>query len=1130
GSALSDSVKTKVIDDHGRLMKYFPITYTITSGGGSVNNQSSVTSITNAKGFAAVDWILGPTPGSWNNSMQASAQYDGKALTHSPRLFRATADQGEPTILVVDAQADSQTTAVGGILSKPIRVSVTDPAGNPIIGHPVRFRIVGGGGKINDVTTELVQYVDSNGYAEVNWRIGNTAGWSNFMEVSAEFNDQALSNSPYLFSAYGLPSSATQLIRLSEQNINGTVGEALTSPFQVRVGDTNGNGVSGLSVTFEILSGGGSLNGSTDTLVVATSAVNGIAEAILTLGPTVGVMNTIRVRGFNGEIELQNSPIYFTSTGQPGALNLDASEITCDPATVPAGAEVTVGVRLSDSYGNAPTTRYWIRFYTESEGVTVTQQPSTQTDQNGLVFGKIMCTRSGTKEIKAEVLGAGWITNPGIVFYYPLLAHHIGGQSGDQQTGNVNASLANPLGVTVYDVFGNPVPNSPVHFAAVSGGCEIYEAQPVTTDSTGQAFSHLVLGPNSGTNTASVTATELDQKLYYSATGTISTARHISVYSGNNQIGKAGVELSAPLVVRVTDVYGRPVFNSTVRFSVEFGNGTFRGVEAIGVPTDPLGLATAYFTLDDDIGHNTVRAESPQIYSQYGEFVTFILEGQAGYAEVLKMISGDGNRVQVYSQATLNVQTTDIHGNGVGNIPVSFRVAEGTAEIVQAQPVISNENGYASSTVRVSGAVGDVIVEVTSAGLINSPLQMKLYVTAAQASSMELADGNNQNGTISRDLPFPFEVLVKDSWGNPVPGEIIAWSVIQGSGYISSTTRTGNDGIAKNTLRLGPNAGINEVYALNNSLGAPLPFTAQGVTNKFPIINAIDDITVNENQNINFTVRASDDDGETIFFGAQAGTLPAGAYYDSTGSQQFYWTPTYTDAGEYDVIFLVRDPRGGIGAENVKLTVQNVNRVPVRTSSWPLSYYVTADRLTGQPVSFSITVTDPDPDDTISYQWYLTDKGQKTPDSLLVSTKNTYTYQPLEYPNGAYMVSVIVSDGHDNLRLEWWLSNKDAVELASFSGEAMEYNGVRLTWETSYENNNAGFNILRSAAEDGDYERLTRVPLPASEEMVYEYFDNRVEAGRTYYYRLEDVDMTGKRTMHAPISVKIGRPETFELT
>jgi hypothetical protein len=59
---------------------------------------------------------------------------------------------------------------------------------------------------------------------------------------------------------------------------------------------------------------------------------------------------------------------------------------------------------------------------------------------------------------------------------------------------------------------------------------------------------------------------------------------------------------------------------------------------------------------------------------------------------------------------------------------------------------------------------------------------------------------------------------------------------------------------------------------------------------------------------------------------------------------------------------------------------------------------------------------------------------------------------------------------------------------------------------------------------------LTRVPLPAEEEMVYEYFDNQIEAGRTYYYRLEDVDMSGKRTMHAPISVEIGRPETFELT
>jgi hypothetical protein len=103
-----------------------------------------------------------------------------------------------------------------------------------------------------------------------------------------------------------------------------------------------------------------------------------------------------------------------------------------------------------------------------------------------------------------------------------------------------------------------------------------------------------------------------------------------------------------------------------------------------------------------------------------------------------------------------------------------------------------------------------------------------------------------------------------------------------------------------------------------------------------------------------------------------------------------------------------------------------------------------------------------------------------------------------------------------------------AVGLASF--DAMPAGGsVLVTWETAMEINNVGFNLYRGETLDGPYTKLNESLIPSqspgsSVGAEYVWLDEAVEAGVTYYYKLEDVEVGGKSTFHGPISTSAQAP------
>ncbi|MCB0265750.1 MAG: hypothetical protein KDH98_21585 [Calditrichaeota bacterium] len=99
------------------------------------------------------------------------------------------------------------------------------------------------------------------------------------------------------------------------------------------------------------------------------------------------------------------------------------------------------------------------------------------------------------------------------------------------------------------------------------------------------------------------------------------------------------------------------------------------------------------------------------------------------------------------------------------------------------------------------------------------------------------------------------------------------------------------------------------------------------------------------------------------------------------------------------------------------------------------------------------------------------------------------------------------------------------VELAAFTatpGNAQ----VTLNWQTHSEVNNQGFEIYRSDAENGEYQKIaSHESDPAlagngnsNESHSYRFTDKWVSNGSTYWYQLADVSFNGERDFHPAIS------------
>ncbi len=171
-----------------------------------------------------------------------------------------------------------------------------------------------------------------------------------------------------------------------------------------------------------------------------------------------------------------------------------------------------------------------------------------------------------------------------------------------------------------------------------------------------------------------------------------------------------------------------------------------------------------------------------------------------------------------------------------------------------------------------------------------------------------------------------------------------------------------------------------------------------GTVNQQPVLSTVGNKTVEEGELLQFTLSASDADGDNLTFVAT--NLPLGASFDPE-TATFSWTPAFDQAGNYtDVEFTVTDDGSPIelDVELITITVGDANRAPVVASVSPLEV------IEGDNVTFTVTAADPDGD-------ALTLSTLNLPSGAVFDTQTgIFSWTPTLAQAGVYAVTFQATD------------------------------------------------------------------------------------------------------------------------
>ena len=337
GAALAHPFVIEVRDTNGDPVVGATVTFTVTRGGGSVNPE---TRRTNRRGRASTRLTLGANPGT--NAVRVSV--DGLSQT---RAFRAQATLPPPPPVLLKISGDGQI-GVSGQTLEPFVVEVRDQNGDPIAGVFVVFLHDDG------LLDNVLGVTDADGRAETTLTLGSGAGTTT---VTA-----AVRRVSVTFEARVIFPPKT-LVKIAGDNQTGGAGAPLGRPFFVEVRDERRNPLAGITVTFAVTDGGGSLNPETTRTNIA-----GRAWSLLTLGTSPGTNTvTVSVAGIAETVTFHavGERLEFDLSLQAGVslihIPLKVSTINGMPTTIQSVGD------LYDALGGAGTVNYLITYDSQAQ-------------------------------------------------------------------------------------------------------------------------------------------------------------------------------------------------------------------------------------------------------------------------------------------------------------------------------------------------------------------------------------------------------------------------------------------------------------------------------------------------------------------------------------------------------------------------------------------------------------------------------------------------------------------------------------------------------------------------------------------------------------------------------------------
>lgn len=291
GQALSPPVQVSVLDASANLVPGAGNAVTVSlgpnSGGASLSGSVTANAV---DGVASFSDLTVSTAGTDYTLIASAAGLTDATSTPFDVLFAHGL-----AITLEKVPGAGETATVGTPVDPSPTVRLIDGFGDPVANVGVTFSAGSGGGAV----TGADQTTDAAGLATVGqWTLGTTAG-TNTLFADSPGLERAT------FTAEGTADAAAVMSVNLGDGQSASRGTPVAEPPSVLVEDTFGNPVAGVTVTFAVASGGGSV-----TDPVQTTGANGAAfVGSWTLGPDLGE-NTLTATSDG----LAGSPVTFTAT------------------------------------------------------------------------------------------------------------------------------------------------------------------------------------------------------------------------------------------------------------------------------------------------------------------------------------------------------------------------------------------------------------------------------------------------------------------------------------------------------------------------------------------------------------------------------------------------------------------------------------------------------------------------------------------------------------------------------------------------------------------------------------------------------------------------------------------------
>jgi adhesin/invasin len=704
-----------------------------------------------------------------------------------------------------------QTGTPGRELPSPVEVLVTDADDRPIGDVEVGFTVDQGSGTLSASTVRT----DHLGRAQVSWTLGAEAGTQSIRATATGSSGAHLDGSPLVIPAQSVPPSAAVLVL--RQAPSATVQSGLPFIRQPVIGarDANDEPVSGVSVTVTIVTGDGTLNGTT---TVSTDAAGAAVYTDLVLVGAIGP----RTLGFSVADPLVETVDVSVEVIAGASSQVTGNEPLLYEGIVNSPVAPAPSVVVRDAAGN-PVSGAVVAFTADRDG-TVSPR-SVTTDERGVaqVSSWTLGREAGTRYSLSALLQGS--TGAPVLFSADARAGAAGGLKVITQPSRVARSgivLTRQPAIQVVDKVGNPVAQQglPMKATIFSGPPGTLQNDVVTTDASGRAtFTSLTLSGLVGEYTLS-----------FSAPGFVgNTANPISLAAGPasgfrvvtqvSPTARSRVPFSDQPVLQLQDDRGNPVSQSNVRVlaAIASGGGTLAGTTT--VVTDANGVAAfGDLAIIGGPGARTLRLSSN---APAAEVITAPVTLPS--VDRVSILTAPPEAVVVASQLTNPVSWTleDAEGQPVADVPVVLSASPGNS--VDPTNATSDENGIIRlQSWTVSQTAGEQIItlEVPDVGSNN----LVIEAVAGPASELVMVSGDGQSAPVNSQLPEPLVVRVVDQFENGVGGALIQWRTCDGAG--SYDAGTDGDGFSSAFQETGPEPGTYCVQATSAGLtGSPVQFS-----------------------------------------------------------------------------------------------------------------------------------------------------------------------------------------------------------------------------------------------------------------------------------------------------------------